>query len=143
MDILVTDEHSKRLCSIQVKTRRGTGGNVGWLMNVKYETLVASELFYCFVNLGRTPMDQPICYIVSTEMVANVLRTSHAIWLRTPGRGGHQRNDTPTRRFQADYSHLTPVDKEGLAFVAAHSEGWLDPFREYWSVLGLPESQEF
>ncbi len=43
MDILVTDEHSRRLCSIQVKTRRTTGGKVGWVMQEKHEGLVPAS----------------------------------------------------------------------------------------------------
>ena len=60
-----------------------------------------------------------------------------------PGRRGQQRKDNPTRQFLSDYSHLNPLDQEGLSFVEAHSDGWLDSFREQWSVLGLPQDQEF
>ena len=35
MDILVTDENSDKLCAIQVKTRRDTGGDRGWSMGAQ------------------------------------------------------------------------------------------------------------
>ncbi len=66
MDILVTDERSSRLCSIQVKSTRNPGAKVGWVMQKKHEGLVAPKLFYCFVRLGQTPTDQPVCYILGS-----------------------------------------------------------------------------
>ena len=112
-------------------------------MGKRHEGLVAPKLFYCFVRLGQKPTDQPVCYIVPSKVVAKVLAVSHDIWLRTPGRRGQPHKDNPTRQFKPDYSSLNPVDDEGKAFVAKHSDGWLDhPYREKWSVLGLPEAPE-
>ncbi len=57
MDILVTDENNDKLCAIQVKTRRDTGGDKGWHMRRKHETMIADDLFYVFVDVGKQPSD--------------------------------------------------------------------------------------
>ena len=127
IDLLITDPRAERLWSVQVKTKlRGRG----WLMSQKYETLAEPGLVYVFVALD----DPPICYIIPSRIVADVLRTSHQVWLRSPGRRGQAHKDTPARSLLADYSRLHPVDDEGRAFVATHSDGWLDQYCECWQA---------
>ena len=64
LDILVTDESSDKLCAIQVKTRRDTGGDRGWHMRRKHETMTADDLFYVFVDVGKQPSDRTFSYIL-------------------------------------------------------------------------------
>ena len=106
MDILVTDENNQKLCAIQVKTRRDIGSDRGWHMRRKHEDLVAEDLFYVFVNVGKQPTDPTLCHILSSSVVAACVRDTHQVWLETPGRGGLPHNDGPLRRLLPDYSHM-------------------------------------
>jgi hypothetical protein len=127
VDLLITDPKAQRLWSVQVKTRlRGAG----WLMSEKHETLVERGLVYVFVELS----DPPTSYILPSRIVSHVLRTSHRMWLSSPGRRGQRRQDTATRKMLVDYSRLKPMDDEERAFVAAHSSGWLEQYRDTWDA---------
>jgi hypothetical protein len=52
-DIVVSDMAGTRLCSMQVKTRRGVGADCGWHMKAKHEQLRGDRLFHCFVDFLR------------------------------------------------------------------------------------------
>jgi hypothetical protein len=125
-DIIVTDDVGKRLCAIQVKTRRAIGSDGGWHMKDKHEDLKSSTVFYCFVDVGKSHNDTPSCYVVPSPIVARVLSVSHQCWLATPGAKGQPRNQSPMRRFLPDYA------KRGLPDCA---KGWLDEYREAWDLL--------
>ena len=143
MDILVTDENNQKLCAIQVKTRRDIGTDKGWHMKAKHETLVADDLFYVFVNVGKQPSDPTVCYILPSSVVAACIRNSHGVWLATPGRGGRPHKDGPLRRLLPDYSHIKPVTEGGRTVINRYRAGWLDHYRENWGILGLPEAGSF
>jgi len=143
MDILVTDENNEKLCAIQVKTRRDIGSDKGWHMKAKHETMVADDLFYVFVDVGKRPSDSTVSHILPSSVVADCLRDTHRVWLNTPGRRGQQRKDTDMRRLRPDYSNIRPNTKEGKNIINRYSTGWLAPFREKWDVLGLPETDRF
>lgn len=123
MDILVTDEKSKRLCAIQVKTRRDLGSDKGWHMKLKHEDLVADDLFYIFVDVGKRPSDETKCYIVPSDIVADSLKRCHKAWLESPGRGGRPHNDTTMRRLKPDHSDYNPSSSEGKAAIVKYSNG--------------------
>src|SRR5271170_7099563 len=97
-DILVTDVEGARLCSIQVKTRRDIGSDGGWHMKGKHEATRAERLFYCFVDFGKSPSDQPIVHVLPSALVAEVLQRSHRKWLATPGKKGQAHKDGSMRR---------------------------------------------
>jgi hypothetical protein len=143
MDILVTDEKSNRLCAIQVKTRRDIGYDKGWHMKPKHEELVADDLFYIFVDVGKQPSDDTKCYVLPSVIVADSLKRCHQAWLETPGIKGKPHKDSNVRRLKPDHSNINPPSAEGKAAVAKYSNGWLDHYREKWSVLGLPEVETF
>ena len=85
MDILVTDENSKKLCAIQVKTRRDIGRDRGWHMRPKHETMIAADLFYVFVDVGRRPSDRTVSYVLpTTERMASSLSAKPPL-SRLPG----------------------------------------------------------
>lgn len=125
-DIVVTDKIGDRLCAIQVKTRANTGADGGWHMSKKHETLDSPSLFYCFVDFAVGTELSPFTYVVPAPVVARVLKQSHLLWLRQPGRGGRPHKDTDMRRFRPSYEH---VQMDG------YSEGWLDRYREAWEQL--------
>jgi hypothetical protein len=60
-DIIVTDTIGDRLCAIQVKSRRDIGSDRGWHMKKKHEGIFSKNLFYCFVDFGKSLVDQPKC----------------------------------------------------------------------------------
>lgn len=126
-DIVVTDEIGDRLSAIQVKSRVEKGADGGWHMKAKHEAITGESLYYAFVDFGADLVSQPCCYIVPSKTVADVLRRAHALWLSTPGRYGQMRKDGDMRRFLPDY------DRMGLSIGCG--EGWLEPFREAWSVF--------
>ena len=143
MDILVTDENSKKLCAIQVKTRRDIGRDRGWHMRPKHETMIARDLFYVFVDVGRRPSDRTVSYVLPSKVVADSIRRCHQVWLATPGRHGQPHKDSDLRRLVPDNSHIKPITAKGKAVIDQYRSGWLDQYLENWSVLGLPEAVGF
>ena len=143
MDILVTDENNNKLCAIQVKTRRDIGTDKGWHMKPKHETMIADDLFYVFVDVGKQPSDPTASYIIPSKAVAGCIRLCHQVWLDTPGKGGRPHKDSKVRRLLPDYSHINPITEDGQKIVDRFRAGWLEPYREHWSILGLPEANGF
>lgn len=125
-DIVVTDDIGDRLCAIQVKTRREIGSDGGWHMGKKHERLESPSLFYCFLNFGTSFADTPICHVVPASIVAETLKVAHQLWLKRPGKGGKEHNDSDFRRFLPCYAKEGYVDR---------TLGWLDPYLEAWDLL--------
>ena len=140
MDILVTDENNEKLCAIQVKTRRDIGRDRGWHMKAKHETLIAEDLFYVFVDVGKHPSDTTVCHILPSGVVADCIRDTHQVWLETPGKGGKPHQDSTMRRLLPDYSRIKPIKESGRTTINRYRAGWLDSYREDWGALGLPEA---
>jgi hypothetical protein len=46
------------------------------MMNQKHEGLVDDRLYYVFVDMENP--DHPLCFIIPSKIVADVVRTSHA-----------------------------------------------------------------
>ena len=143
MDILVTDENSDKLCAIQVKTRRDIGSDKGWHMKPKHETMIINDLFYVFVDVGKRPSDPTISYVLPSQVVADCIQRCHQVWLDTPGKYGQAHKDSNVRRLLPDYSNVKPITEEGTAIIDQYRTGWLEPYRENWSILGLPEVDSF
>jgi hypothetical protein len=121
-DILVNPLDGGRPVLIQVKTTGGSRTRVGWHMNVKHESIKDPDLFYCFVNLGDT---NPSVYVVPASIVAKVIKTGHANWLKTPGLNGRQRNDSDMRMI----SNLPRTENKFAP------QGWMDKYLEAWELL--------
>jgi hypothetical protein len=131
VDIVVTDLDGTGVCSIQVKTRRDLGSDGGWHMKAKHEKIRADRLFYCFVDFGKTPNDRPVVHVLPSALVAEVLANAQRKWLATPGKKGQPHNDGNMRRFLPDYtSTFGAIDNP-------YPKGWLDPYRDAWSLLRL------
>jgi hypothetical protein len=136
VDIVVTDTGGQRLCSIQVKSRRDIGADGGWHMGEKHESQMAENLYYCFIDFGKTTEVRPIVYVVPSKVVAEVLRKSHQKWLNTPGKRGQVRNDGKMRRFLPSYSKLFTDSS------TPYGDGWLDQYRNAWHLLKLEKQLE-
>jgi hypothetical protein len=130
-DIVVTDLEGKRLCSIQVKTRRDLGSDGGWHMKAKHEKITGESLFYCFLDFGKTESDYPKLFILPSVTVANVISETHLYWLNKPGKNGQPHKDGPMRRLLPDYSRLYGSDPTN------YGTGWIEPFRNAWHLLKL------
>lgn len=125
-DIIVSDRVGSALAAVQVKARRGIGGDGGWHMKAKHETMVRELLFYCFVDFGAGLADVPKCWVMPSALVADTLAKSHQSWLAKPGRGGQAHNETDMRRMLPDFTR-TGLEGHGL--------GWMDPYREAWPLI--------
>ncbi|HEY0219340.1 MAG TPA: hypothetical protein VGC26_06195 [Afipia sp.] len=135
-DIVVSDLNGDRLCAIQVKTRREIGSDGGWHMSEKHEKISSKNLFYAFVDFGRSENDPPKSFILPSKKVCAVLSTSHKAWLARPGRNGQPHHDTKMRRFLPNYRIIFGETKN------PYPEGWLNKYKENWDQLSLvPQKQ--
>jgi hypothetical protein len=100
IDILASNSDATKSVGIQVKTNQG--GNPDWRMHRKAEDQLAANLFYVLVCL--VPELPATFYVVPSRSVADHVRTSHAKWLKTPGKRGQAHRDTDMRRF-SDRKH--------------------------------------
>jgi hypothetical protein len=51
-------------------------------------TLTSPNLFYCFVDFGKTLHDAPKTWVVPSEVVAQSIRDMYGHWLAAPGKNG-------------------------------------------------------
>lgn len=108
VDILVSNAAALKSATIQVKTNQGH--QEYWLLTKKAEDLHAPRLFYVMVNLG-TPTGLPEYHVVPSKTVADYVKSSHATWLKTPGKKGQARNDSSMRVFDiTDKKYLNRWD---------------------------------
>lgn len=96
IDILVTNQDASRSITIQCKSTQKK--EKSWMLNEKSENFFSEEHFYVFVNLGELSQ-RPSYHIVPSKEVAEHVQHFHRLWLDTPGRKGHQRVDTPMRKY--------------------------------------------
>lgn len=112
VDILATNALASRTAAIQVKTNQGH--KKVWLLNQKAENYHAPNFFYVLVNLG-TESRYPEFHIVPSKIVADAVRKSHSLWLKTPGAKGQARKDSTMRQFlDIDDLYLGRWDLLGL-----------------------------
>jgi hypothetical protein len=131
-DIIITDIEGNKQYAIQVKSRRNIGSAKGWHMGKKHESIISDSLIYCFVDMGDSPSDSPVTYVIPSRVVATVIKAAHAIWLKTPGKTGNKHNDSDMRRLQYDYSQTIPLTADQQPKMGP---GWLDQYRESWDLL--------
>ncbi len=111
-DILATNGEGTRSVTIQVKTTRKK--RASWILNEKAETFSSKRHFYVFVCLGELD-ERPEFYVVPSKVVARFVKTSHAHWLKSPGRDGKAHNDSPMRKFRdLDAKYLEKWDTLAL-----------------------------
>jgi hypothetical protein len=122
-DILVTDMEGSRLCSIQVKTRRGIGADGGWHISVKHEKIRGICLFYCVVDFQESQEVRPLVYVMPSADVADTITAAYKKWLETPGNNGQAHKDNKMRRLLPDYTKTWVADNPCPA-------GWLARYRD-------------
>lgn len=136
-DIIVTDVDGELAAAVQVKTKSQHNANRGWHMKAKQEAVSSPNLYYCFVDDTVVP---PVVFVMPSAVVADTIREAHSIWLNTAGRGGHIRKDNDIRWLLPDYSKTLPSENE---FTKAHGQGWLEQYRENWTLLNLEKNKCF
>src|SRR3989344_8254693 len=121
VDILVSDPRTERMFRLEVKTNlknsrdklsksKLMGTSVSdWIMNEKHETIIDSNLFYCFVNISKETNAYRF-FIVPSDIVAKYVKESHKFWREADGK----HNDGPMRMFRVGvdtekYNVETPV----------------------------------
>lgn len=89
VDILVSDPRSSRMLRLEVKTNYRTSGSTSkvfgksisdWIMGEKHEEMREPNLFYCFVNISADTK-QFRFYILPSRVVADYVKSQHALWL--------------------------------------------------------------
>lgn len=121
-DILVNPLDGGAPLLIQVKTTLHTGNRAKWHMKEKHEDITDTDMFYCFVDLGEKVSD---VYVIPAKKVAQVIKASHEVWLRTPGKKGQAHNDNAMRWVTSKY----PWDVPGF------KGNWMEEFLENWEIL--------
>ena len=121
-DILVNHLDGKPPCLIQVKTRISARDSAGWHMGEKHEAVADRDMFYCFVALDGA---ETSVYVIPAKKVAQVIRDSHATWLRTPGLKGQKHNDSKMRFLKNNYRLK----------VKSAPDGWMDEYLEAWDQI--------
>jgi hypothetical protein len=127
-DLLVMWPDGTNVAIVQVKTRSAKPPDGGWHMQPKHERIARDNLFYVFIGLETDP---PLCYVIPSKVVADVIRLSHAIWLDTPGKGRRPHKDSNVRRLCPAYKGL---------IVPGYQDGWIEQYRDAWHLLN-PEKQ--
>ena len=132
-DIVVTNMEGSRLCSIQVKTRRGIGADGGWHVNAKHEEPLGERHFYCFVDFQEPQKVRSLVYVMPAAVVAKVIAEAHRRWLGIPGNRGQPHKDGPMRRLLPDYVRTWATNNP-------YPAGWMERYRDAWQVLDLEQS---
>ncbi len=97
IDVIVSNENSKKLVGVQVKTNNSS--RKAWVLNKKAEELSEDNFIYVLVNLNR--LEQlPDYYIVPSKIVAEYIKKDHKEWLNTPGEKGQSHRETDMRMFR-------------------------------------------
>ena len=108
-------------------------------MSRKHESIISDKLFYVFVDIGKQPSTPIISYILPSKVVADCIRSTHQVWLDTPGRGGKPHKEANMRMLFPDYTNIKPITEQWKAVIGQYRDGWLNPYRENWSILGISE----
>jgi hypothetical protein len=122
IDILARDQSDRRLFDLQVKSRDRYRN---WTMSRRHESIHYPLLFYCFLKFDVDDKEQdPLCWIVPSLVVANVLREAHQAYL---AQSPSTRKDTAKRNFRDDYTNRGLAEKYGPT--------WLDRYKDAWDQL--------
>ncbi len=121
-DILVNPLDGGLPKLIQVKSTLFTGSRLKWHMKAKHEDVQDKDMFYCFVSLNS---DKSQVYVIPAKLVSKSVKTSHEIWLNTPGKQGQAHNDSEMRWITTSYPYP----------VAGFKDGWMEKYLENWSQL--------
>ena len=136
-DVIVMTKSGQLLFPVQVKTST----QKKWMLSEKHERPI-KNLIYIFIRFSKDLMNSEM-YILDSEKVAQVTKTSHAIWLKLPSSNGAPHKSTKIRNLIIDHSALTRkitspekyLTPHELHFIKTHSADWLEPYRDNWNLF--------
>ena len=99
VDVLAARPNSGRALKLQVKSSQGS--KVHWILRQKDEEDRGVGYFYVFVSL-HGPGVRPDYFIVPGRVVAEIVKSGHAMWLTGTKKNGQARKDTAMRGFGAE-----------------------------------------
>lgn len=137
-DLIVVNKDGSSSCPIQVKTSMNKDG---WMMREKHETPI-DNLYYCFVQMNQYNSETEV-FVIDSKTVAHVIKMSHQIWLKTPGRGGKPHNDTPMRVLGRDNriavgkheNYHEFLNQDEIQFLEKYRSPWMEQYRDAWNLL--------
>jgi len=104
-DLMVVNPKGNML-KISVKTSQTKTRT--FLLNKKAENIKDPDLFYALTKI--TDIYNPEYWIVPSKVVADVLKSSHQIFLGMPGKGGKVHKDSTMRTFFLGDNQYCPND---------------------------------
>ncbi|HLG34373.1 MAG TPA: hypothetical protein VI757_05785 [Bacteroidia bacterium] len=124
VDILVSNPKSGKMFKLEVKTNyrniSSKGSNSGlfgkfvsaWTMSKKHESIIDSNLYYCFVNINKSNRSFRF-FILPSSIVAQYVGKQHKLWLKE----NRNHRDTDLRKFRIgfrkeSYRMSTPTVEE-------------------------------
>jgi hypothetical protein len=138
-DLIVLNKDGTSSSPIQVKT---TFKEMHWLLQEKHEKPI-KNLIFCFVYMSKENHNSEI-FVINSKLVADIISTSHKIWLKLPGLNGRKHNDGPMRALHRDYNFFTKLknykeylNNDEIKFIKEYSLGWMDKYKEGWSLIGV------
>src|SRR5260370_17506267 len=133
VEILVSDEKTKKMLKIEVKTkyRESTkkstksklfGETVGkWIMHTKHESINDPTLFYCFAIFCKPTMTFQF-YIVPSKVVAKYVGEEHQYFRMEQRKEGKKGKNTDIRIFRIAFrTKKYPID---TPFVETYNNNW-------------------
>tara|TARA_Y100001970_G_scaffold196847_1_gene239410 strand:- start:1942 stop:2490 length:549 start_codon:yes stop_codon:yes gene_type:complete len=141
-DLIVLNKDGTSSFPIQVKTTMIK--KRGWVLQEKHEKPIKNLLF-CFVYM-ETNSNKNEIYVIDSQTVSYVVKTSHKIYLKLPGLQGQKHNDSSMRKLYRNYQNISGVNKlqnfksylskSEIEFLKIYSDGWLDKYKDAWHLIG-------
>lgn len=145
-DLVVLSKDGAASSPIQVKTamqHKKSGATDGWILRDKHE-IALPNLIFCFVRM-YLDSDHSEIHIIDSKTVAYAAKLSHQIWLKLPGLKGRPHKDTAMRQLMHDYRKISGIknnpnlkdylNTEELKFLNDYSLGWMDKYKDNWSLI--------
>ena len=142
-DLIVLNKDGTTSFPIQVKTT--IDKKDGWILKDKHEKII-KNLIFIFVAMNSNSKDSEI-YVLNSELVANLVKQSHEIWLKLPGLNGKKHQSTSMRHLMRDYSKISGLrkiqdkekylNKSDIEFIDKYSDGWINEYKDRWDLLSI------
>ena len=95
-------------------------------MKAKHETLVADDLFYVFVDVGKQPSDPTESYVLPSRVVADCIRDSTEFGSLRPARAvNHTRTAPCVGCCQTTLTSSRSQRREGTSSIGIGRVGWI------------------
>ena len=113
-----------RVVKISVKATQDKNAK-DFPLSVKDENGAADDFYYAFVKLNGFEKE-PAFWIIPSRIVCPLLKNSHGIWLKTPGRNGRTHVGSSMR--------ILPIDVRRTQ-AALYPPNWAEQVKRYYKQL--------